>query len=517
MKEEVSINIQPFQANLMETLKVAVEKETNLAIEKNLERLQGCIESFNKSKGKVQAFVTSAVETAEKNLQGEIETSLKEVKRLQKDVGLLRRSVRDDVATDLTTMKEEMAQISMKQSGFMSALNSSIESCQSELSSSMKEGLMEVKSDATSLSKVVNDTLAGIKLQIEELQNQRREEASRQVGDMSKLFERVTELEKNLLKMSRQYPYDDNILSEKVNSLVDSKIQRLEEKIRTLENSQSSISIKQSEVWRESLRLVQEEDKRNISEERNRTLSDVAKKVLAVASRRGHDPSLVELAKRIESGKIATSTPYHLQEEVNSSPESERSILTSEALSLCGIKLDDDEVLTPRRDSPTPEPLPSRSPSPTQSCLDSALNKSTPDAYIGAGYGAKNKESDTAKHVEDEGQIKIQSSSESVEVDPPPFTVKEDEESNGNSSIEGSITSYDEIIEVVLPNTKTPLPGKKAVDHGYNPTRLSNPEPYEGWDSLLTELRASGLILRDEENSSSSSCSYGSDSFESEE
>lgn len=74
MKEEVSINIQPFQANLMETLKVAVEKETNLAIEKHLERLRGCIESFNKSKGKVQAFVMSAVETAEKNLQGDIKT-----------------------------------------------------------------------------------------------------------------------------------------------------------------------------------------------------------------------------------------------------------------------------------------------------------------------------------------------------------------------------------------------------------------------------------------------------------
>jgi ankyrin repeat protein len=132
---------------------------------------------------------------------------------------------------------------------------------------------------------------------------------------------------KKLLKMSRQhqYPYDDNILAEKVESLV---IVEDHKKIERLESSQSSINITQSEVWRESSRLVQdeessrsssssvfhtmlEEDKRNISEERNRTLSDLAKKVLAVASRRGHDPSLVELAKRIESGKIATSTPYH--------------------------------------------------------------------------------------------------------------------------------------------------------------------------------------------------------------
>jgi hypothetical protein len=70
----------------------------------------------------------------------------------------------------------------------------------------------------------------------------------------------------------------------------------------------------------------------------------------------------------------------------------------------------------------------------------------------------------------------------------------------------------------------------KAADHGYNPTRLSNPEPYKGWDSLLTELRASGLILRDgddvspkeeeggveeEVDDDDSSCSYGSASFDS--
>ena len=98
-------------------------------------------------------------------------------------------------------------------------------------------------------------------------------------------------------------------------------------------NSHSSFNIKESEVWRESLQLLQqedsrrrssmremlpasideeeEEDKLHISEERNRTLSDVARKVLAVASKRGHDPSssLVELAKRMQSGKIAT--PHH--------------------------------------------------------------------------------------------------------------------------------------------------------------------------------------------------------------
>ncbi|KAK1739046.1 hypothetical protein QTG54_010362 [Skeletonema marinoi] len=553
MKEEVSINIQPFQANLMETLKVAVERETKLSIEKELERLQGCIESFKKSKGKVQAFVTSAVETAETNLQGELETSLKEVKRLQKDVGLLRRSLRDDVATDLTTLKEEMAQITIKQAEFMPALNTTIESCRSDLSNSMVEGLSDIISKATTRSKAVDDTFVAIKLQLEEFQAQQREEASRQTYDIAKLFERMSEMEANLLKMTRQFhTNDDRTLSEKVNSLVTSKIQLLEEKIRVLENSQSSINIKESEVWRESLQLLQqeensrrrssmlgllpaasideeEEDKLNISEERNRTLSDVARKVLAVASKRGHDPSLVELAKRMQSGKIATPHHGRNREEARnySSPESETSISTTEALSLCGVRLnDDDEVETPRTDSPTPQPLPSRStPSPTQSCLDTVLNQSTPEVC------AEDRPKEAATPLKDGSPINVSSLSKSVDededVNQPPFTVKEEEYTVGNSSIEGSITSYDEIIEVTRPPpNRTPLPTGQQT--GYNPTRLSNPEPYEGWDSLLTELRASGLILRDgnedkekspneeADESSSSSGSYGSDSFESE-
>eukprot|EP00986_Skeletonema_menzelii_P013450 scaffold7852_cov151-Skeletonema_menzelii.AAC.15 len=552
MKEEVSINIQPFQANLMETLKVAVERETKLSIENELERLQGCIESFKKSKGKVQAFVASAVGEAETNLRGEIESSLKEVKRLQKDVGLLRRSVRDDVATDLTTLKEEIAQVTMKQSEFMPALSSSIELCRSDLSNSMVEGLSDVIAKATSRSKVVDDTFAAIKLQLEEFQTQQREETSRQTEDIAKLFERVTELEANLLKISRHiHTQDDSIISKKLDSLVTTKIRPLEEKIRVLEkNSHSSINIKDSEVWRESLQLLQQEDSRrrssklgllpesideeeeekgklNISEERNRTLSDVAKKLLAVASKRGFDPSLVELAKNMQSGKIATPSQKSREDVKAYSPESETSMSTTEALSLCGVRLDD-EVETPRTDSPTPQPLPSRSttPSPTQSCLDSILNKSTLDACIKRGRGEDgSKDSDEATPPlkdESESPIKVYSLSKSSvvqEVEQPPFSPNESDSSH--SSIEGSKPP---------PPNKTPLPTGKEI--GYNTHRLSNPQPYEGWDSLLTELRASGLILRDgnddgekspkeeeeeeEGDDDESSCSYGSDSFESE-
>ena len=49
----------------------------------------------------------------------------------------------------------------------------------------------------------------------------------------------------------------------------------------------------------------------------------------------------------------------------------------------------------------------------------------------------------------------------------------------------------------------------KRSDSQYNPTRLSNPDPYQGWDTLLLELRASGKILRDGSSDSSSS-SYSS-------
>lgn len=258
-------------------------------------------------------------------------------------------------------------------------------------------------------------------------------------------------------------------------------------------------------------------DALNISrEERNRTLSEVAKKVLAVAARRGDDPSLLELSRIMQDGKIGTTgTPYHnrrSQEVDDSSPESQMSILTSEALSLCNVKLDDDtQTETPRSKESCP--------SPTPSCLDSVLNRSTPEVN-----GPK--ESDISKLVESRSPDKIFSSSKSVAKEEddqqtsPKVFLKEEESSGSSSTPEGSITSFDNVFE---------MKNNKAADHGYNPTRLSNPEPYKGWDSLLTELRASGLILRDgddvspkeeaeaveEEEVDDSSCSYGSASFDS--
>lgn len=251
LKDEVTQTVHPLQANLMEMMKEAVQKETKRSLEDELERLQSCIESFNKSKGKVQAFVTSAVETAETNLRGDIESSSKELKRLQKEVNSVRRSIRDDVGSDLTSIKEEVAKLTLKQSEFTPTLNSSIEASRREISDKMKEGLKQIEANVASRTKLVDDILAGIKSQIEDIQTQQQEEVSRQAGDIAKLFERVAELETNLLKLaSRQYPYDDTMLSEKVASLVDPKVEKLEAMIDSLEKS-SMINIKESEVWQE--------------------------------------------------------------------------------------------------------------------------------------------------------------------------------------------------------------------------------------------------------------------------
>jgi hypothetical protein len=69
----------------------------------------------------------------------------------------------------------------------------------------------------------------------------------------------------------------------------------------------------------------------------------------------------------------------------------------------------------------------------------------------------------------------------------------------------------------------------KLVESSRSEVMIFSPSKSVGWDSLLTELRASGLILRDgddvispkeeegveEEVDDDSSCSYGSASFDS--
>lgn len=77
------------------------------------------------------------------------------------------------------------------------------------------------------------------------------------------------------------------------------------------------------------------------------------------------------------------------------------------------------------------------------------------------------------------------------------FSYIEDEE-----SLPGSLASADEVFDC------------NSLSYKYNPTRIHNPEPYRGWDALLSELKASGRTLRDGDSSDGSISSYGIKSFE---
>ena len=128
--------------------------------------------------------------------------------------------------------------------------------------------------------------------------------------------------------------------------------------------------------------------------------------------------------------------------------------------------------------------------------------------------------------VTHESPVKVYSLSNAVEEeDQLPYTVKEEYESVGNSSIEGSITSYDEVIEVTHPPPKKnslPICNKLTVQS--NTTIQSRAIRGIGctadwvesiWiDSKRWQWRKWAACKEDDE---SSSCgSYESDSFESE-
>jgi hypothetical protein len=66
-------------------------------------------------------------------------------------------------------------------------------------------------------------------------------------------------------------------------------------------------------------------------------------------------------------------------------------------------------------------------------------------------------------------------------------------------TLPGSIVSFDE--EVKFKSDRSAMK--------YDPTkytRVFNPEPYKGWDALLTQLKASGRVLRDSESTNRGRC-----------
>ena len=202
-------------------------------------------------------------------------------------------------------------------------------------------------------------------------------------------------------------------------------------------------------------------------------MSSVARTLSDVAARRG-SPSLLHLADEMRAGKLPTNekpADEHPEEEKDSpstpSSESLESIDTADALSLCGVHLDGEES--------DGEDLHQQSPAST------------------ATEGIKDEMSrQHLKEVEGEGESPgIKTDALNIFSNQQPYESNDDE-----VSVPGSITSYDEVVEC-NPNV---VDRQRKSSSGFNPTRLSNPDPYEGWDVLLTELQASGRILKDGES-----------------
>ena len=213
------------------------------------------------------------------------------------------------------------------------------------------------------------------------------------------------------------------------------------------------------------------EDQHSLTLERNRALSSLARTLSSVAIK-NDDASLMEMATDMRAGKRGSPTA--------------ESIDTAIALSLCGVKIDQSS---------------SRSESPPTHLDDNSID--TADAISLCGG------------IQDQYEEEKETENTNDNPTTDNKTMEEHRDDNKNDDIEHETTSSGS------GNTSTSLDSlnttssssdeviKKRSDSQYNPTRLSNPDPYQGWDTLLLELRASGKILRDDSDSSSPS-SYSS-------
>eukprot|EP01082_Thalassiosira_pseudonana_P005445 g5082.t1 g5082 contig18:601648-604748(-) len=204
----------------------------------------------------------------------------------------------------------------------------------------------------------------------------------------------------------------------------------------------------------------------------------------------------------------------------------EGSIKSADALSLCGVYgIDDDEHNAPRSTG-SPEssciivhhdsPRSSTSPSPVHH-ID--LQGDTGEDQSSAPLQTEETVSDTENELlsylqpmpsNDDEDLGSQQQSERVDgasiSDHSKASISSFIQYEESMSIPGSISSYDEVEHIPTDFVREDE-NKIRPSTSYNPTRKTNPEPYEGWDSLLTELIASGRILQDE-----ASVNGGSDS-----
>jgi hypothetical protein len=223
--------------------------------------------------------------------------------------------------------------------------------------------------------------------------------------------------------------------------------------------------------------------------ERNRMLKPVATTLSAVAEKRD-DSSLHQLAAEIRADCYTRKTfdteksdndegsplknSYSLYSDV-------QSINTADALSLCGVQTDDSYILQKDAARSIPTSLASMdcieaaeviSPRPLKAVTDQQLLLNAPDSVEKVNCTAMSPHDRSAPLQDLE----------------PPWSKMCDYQ-----DLPGSIVSFDEEVKF-----KTNRSAMK-----YDPTkftRVFNPEPYECWDALLHELKASGRILRDSES-----------------
>jgi len=230
-----------------------------------------------------------------------------------------------------------------------------------------------------------------------------------------------------------------------------------------------------------------EEEQLSLTLERNRALSSLARTLSSVAIK-NDDASLLEMATDIRAGKREEPNKDSRDGEgIKGSPAVE-SIDTATALSLCGVQLDQ----------------PSHHESPPIHLDDNSIDTADAISLCGCIQGQYEEEKET-KNTNDRP-----TTDNSFYDGEKEYNNNVDIEHETTSSGSGNTsTSLDSLNTTSSSSSSDKEEIPKRADSQYNPTRLSNPDPYQGWDTLLLELRASGKILRDGSSDSSSS-SYSS-------
>jgi len=243
-----------------------------------------------------------------------------------------------------------------------------------------------------------------------------------------------------------------------------------------------------------SISDTNKEDQQSLTLERNRALSSLARTLSSVAIK-NDDTSLMEMATDIRAGKreeLRSTRDSRDGESTQDSPSSaaEESIDTAIALSLCDVQLDQ----SPRSKLP-PAPVDDHS-------IDTA------DAIsLCGGIQDQYEEEKETQSINDKPTTDKKTMEEHRD-----NNKNDDNEheatSSGSDNTSTSLDSLNTTSSSSSSSDEEEVPKNKS-DSQYNPTRQSNPDPYQGWDTLLLELRASGKILRDGSSDSSSS-SYSS-------